>query len=123
MSPTAIRTFTAGSRNAIACSMRKSDRQVLTDCAMTATAPAPATSTQRSVTEAAATTPNGFARNRSRIGDHPPTDDEDHEQRDEDDQQAADEQPDVTDSRFEVNLPVPTSLELGDEADRADDKQ
>ncbi len=46
MSPTAIRTFTAGSRNAIACTMSTSDRQVSTDCAMTATAPAPATSTR-----------------------------------------------------------------------------
>ncbi|EMA32959.1 hypothetical protein C444_07041 [Haloarcula japonica DSM 6131] len=38
------------------------------------------------MTEAAATTPKGFARSRSRIRDHPPTDDEDHVERDEGDQ-------------------------------------
>ncbi|EMA18690.1 hypothetical protein C443_19379 [Haloarcula argentinensis DSM 12282] len=43
------------------------------------------------MTEATATTPKGFARSRLRIGDHPPTDDEDHVERDEDDQQTADE--------------------------------
>lgn len=75
----------------MACSMKKSERQEWTDRAMTATAPAPATSTQRSVTEATATTPKGFARSRLRIGDHPPADDEDHVERDEDDQQTADE--------------------------------